>query len=97
MFQVYFTRQIRTNSHLMLNVLQFFCIFWALLCSLTRITDYRHHWWDVLFGSILGTTVASYFIWYRPKYKEKKEDKEYSSSSEKNKNLKFNLILNSNS
>ncbi|CAL7951294.1 unnamed protein product [Xylocopa violacea] len=27
---------------------------WAVICSLTRISDNRHHWWDVLVGLILG-------------------------------------------
>lgn len=97
-FLVYFTRQIRTSSHLFLNVLQFFCIFWALLCSLSRITDHRHHWWDVLSGGILGISVATYFISYNRRYKEKKEDLEYPNAVlEKNKNHKFNLISDSNS
>lgn len=25
-----------------------------MLCSLTRISDNRHHWWDVLSGDVLG-------------------------------------------
>lgn len=37
-------------------------LLWAVVCSLTRITDHRHHWWDVAVGSILGTTVAFYTI-----------------------------------
>ncbi|XP_056639598.1 phospholipid phosphatase 2-like [Diorhabda sublineata] len=44
---------------------QFFiciCITWSLLCSLSRITDRRHHWWDVLIGSILGIGIAFYSI-----------------------------------
>lgn len=34
----------------------------SLVCSLSRITDRRHHWWDVLAGSILGILVALYYI-----------------------------------
>ncbi|KAG5863418.1 hypothetical protein JTB14_008899, partial [Gonioctena quinquepunctata] len=30
------------------------CLIWSLVCSLTRITDRRHHWWDVLAGAIIG-------------------------------------------
>ncbi|XP_068083628.1 phospholipid phosphatase 1 [Anabrus simplex] len=40
------------------------CLFfsWCLACSLTRITDHRHHWWDVLAGSILGTIGAVFSV-----------------------------------
>ena len=34
----------------------------AFLCSLSRITDYAHHWGDVLSGSILGASVALYTV-----------------------------------
>lgn len=27
---------------------------WTVICSVTRISDNRHHWWDVLAGDILG-------------------------------------------
>ncbi|XP_048523177.1 phospholipid phosphatase homolog 1.2 homolog isoform X4 [Dendroctonus ponderosae] len=35
---------------------------WSLVCSLTRITDKRHHWWDVAVGMLLGVLVAFYSI-----------------------------------
>lgn len=38
------------------------CLTMTLLCSLTRITDRRHHWWDVLTGDILGLSIGLYFI-----------------------------------
>uniref|UniRef100_A0A182K812 Phosphatidic acid phosphatase type 2/haloperoxidase domain-containing protein n=1 Tax=Anopheles christyi TaxID=43041 RepID=A0A182K812_9DIPT len=31
---------------------------WAVFCSLSRITDNRHHWWDVLAGTIAGSIAA---------------------------------------
>ncbi|OAD57510.1 Lipid phosphate phosphohydrolase 1 [Eufriesea mexicana] len=34
--------------------LQCMICLWAVICSLTRIGDNRHHWWDVLAGNILG-------------------------------------------
>ncbi|KAF2897157.1 hypothetical protein ILUMI_09023 [Ignelater luminosus] len=37
-------------------------LLWAVVCSLTRITDHRHHWWDVAVGTILGIAVAGYTI-----------------------------------
>ncbi|CAH1164421.1 unnamed protein product [Phaedon cochleariae] len=30
------------------------CLTWSLVCSLSRITDRRHHWWDVLAGTTIG-------------------------------------------
>ena len=26
----------------------------ALICSISRYTDKRHHWWDVLAGILIG-------------------------------------------
>ncbi|XP_058804747.1 phospholipid phosphatase homolog 1.2 homolog isoform X7 [Phymastichus coffea] len=34
--------------------LQCLAVLWGLGCSLSRITDKRHHWWDVAAGSLLG-------------------------------------------
>lgn len=49
-------------SVLIVAWLQVICLAWALACSLTRITDHRHHWWDVLAGSILGFIVGIYTV-----------------------------------
>ncbi|XP_068893189.1 phospholipid phosphatase 1-like isoform X3 [Tenebrio molitor] len=38
------------------------CLTWSLLCSLSRITDRRHHWWDVLGGAFLGICGALYTL-----------------------------------
>ncbi|XP_074036966.1 phospholipid phosphatase 1 isoform X3 [Leptinotarsa decemlineata] len=38
------------------------CLTWSLICSLTRISDRRHHWWDVLAGTMLGVVGAVYTI-----------------------------------
>lgn len=35
---------------------------WGPLCGLTRITDRRHHWWDVLAGATVGVAGAIYTI-----------------------------------
>lgn len=42
--------------------LQALVVSWSLVCSLSRITDHRHHWWDVLAGSILGAIMAYYSV-----------------------------------
>ncbi|XP_055716410.1 phospholipid phosphatase homolog 1.2 homolog isoform X2 [Phlebotomus papatasi] len=41
-------------------LLQTTCFIWAATCGITRITDNRHHWWDVLFGGIIGLIFAAY-------------------------------------
>ncbi|KAJ8942706.1 hypothetical protein NQ318_023438 [Aromia moschata] len=38
------------------------CLTWSLVCSLTRITDRRHHWWDVLAGMLLGAAGVYYTL-----------------------------------
>ncbi|XP_050305429.1 phospholipid phosphatase 1-like isoform X2 [Anthonomus grandis grandis] len=38
------------------------CLTFGLTCSLTRITDRRHHWWDVLIGTIIAFVGAAYSI-----------------------------------
>ncbi|KAG5863616.1 hypothetical protein JTB14_007728 [Gonioctena quinquepunctata] len=38
------------------------CWTYSLLFSITRITDQRHHWWDVLAGMIMGIAIAIYRI-----------------------------------
>ena len=37
-------------------------IFLGLLCALSRICDYWHHWGDVLAGLFLGSTVAFFIV-----------------------------------
>ncbi|XP_075216269.1 phospholipid phosphatase 3-like isoform X2 [Lycorma delicatula] len=42
--------------------LQVTVLIWAFTCSLTRITDHRHHWWDVLAGCVLGIIIGHYTV-----------------------------------
>jgi phosphatidate phosphatase len=49
------------GSKLFKQVLQIIVISAAILVSITRITDYAHHWSDVLAGALMGT-VTSLFI-----------------------------------
>jgi len=46
------------NATLLCPWLQLMCLSWASFCGVSRITDHRHHWWDVLFGAILGSVFA---------------------------------------
>lgn len=38
------------------------CVSFGLVCSLSRITDRRHHWWDVLAGTAIGISGAAHMI-----------------------------------
>lgn len=55
-------RMLRDVTLLLVPWLQGLFLLWTLTCSLTRITDHRHHWWDVLAGSLLGVFSALYTI-----------------------------------
>ncbi|XP_071439605.1 putative phosphatidate phosphatase [Hetaerina americana] len=46
------------NSKLFRHILQYICLAMAFSCAMSRISDYKHHWSDVLAGSFLGITVA---------------------------------------
>jgi phosphatidate phosphatase len=46
------------GSQLLRHFLQFLLIMLAWYTALSRISDYKHHWSDVLAGSILGSLVA---------------------------------------
>ncbi|XP_026739870.1 phospholipid phosphatase 2-like isoform X2 [Trichoplusia ni] len=50
----------RSRSVFAVPVLQLCCLAYAATCSLTRITDHRHHWWDVLVGTVIGIATAAY-------------------------------------
>ncbi|KAL0820675.1 hypothetical protein ABMA28_006506 [Loxostege sticticalis] len=34
----------------------------AVYCALSRITDHRHHWWDVLAGAVIGVPILFYTL-----------------------------------
>ncbi|XP_017776854.1 PREDICTED: uncharacterized protein T28D9.3-like isoform X2 [Nicrophorus vespilloides] len=58
--------QVRLPTHTIGSLSKPFLIavvfIWGPLCALTRITDRRHHWWDVLFGTIFGVVGALYSV-----------------------------------
>jgi len=62
LFQWYLHNKCKSRSMLLMPVLQALCILWAMFCSLTRITDHRHHWWDVLAGSVIGIVITTYIV-----------------------------------
>lgn len=54
------------SSHLLLSrsFLQVFVIYLAIWVGFTRISDYKHHWSDVLIGLIQGASVAICVAYY---------------------------------
>lgn len=52
-------RSPRIRSRLLIPTIQCVFLLFACLCSLSRITDHRHHWWDVLAGAKIGILFAS--------------------------------------
>ncbi|OXU27387.1 hypothetical protein TSAR_013851 [Trichomalopsis sarcophagae] len=46
------------GSKLLRHLLQFICIMMAWFTAMTRISNYKHHWSDVLAGSTIGTVIA---------------------------------------
>uniref|UniRef100_A0A3P9LPS9 Phospholipid phosphatase 1 n=1 Tax=Oryzias latipes TaxID=8090 RepID=A0A3P9LPS9_ORYLA len=63
-FLVFYT-QARLNSRwarLFRPTLQFFLVVTAVYVGLSRVSDYKHHWSDVLMGLLLGGSVAVFTV-----------------------------------
>ncbi|CAK1550806.1 unnamed protein product [Leptosia nina] len=52
----------RHRTVFLVPVLQMASVTYAAICSLTRITDRRHHWWDVLTGAVIGVSTLLYAV-----------------------------------
>ncbi|XP_063830526.1 putative phosphatidate phosphatase [Ostrinia nubilalis] len=52
-------RLVRSRAILCAQVLS---IVSAVYCAISRITDHRHHWWDVLAGAALGVPILFYTV-----------------------------------
>lgn len=46
------------GSKLLKHSLQFLAVLQAVFTAMTRVSDYKHHWSDVLAGLLLGALVA---------------------------------------
>jgi len=57
---LYLQARIKTSKYgIPKSFFQFLVIVMAAYCALSRISDYKHHWSDVLAGTLLGITVAT--------------------------------------
>ncbi|KAL4091202.1 hypothetical protein QTP88_025930 [Uroleucon formosanum] len=57
---LYLQARVKTSKYGMARSLaQFVVILMATFCALSRVSDYKHHWSDVLAGTILGITAAT--------------------------------------
>ncbi|XP_045452773.1 putative phosphatidate phosphatase [Melitaea cinxia] len=45
-----------------IRLIQLFCCVATLHCTITRLTDHRHHWWDVLAGMVVAAGILIYTI-----------------------------------
>lgn len=52
------TKLVWRGSKLLRHFLQFAAAYMALYTCASRVSDYKHHWSDVLGGAVLGTIVA---------------------------------------
>ncbi|XP_026763175.2 phospholipid phosphatase 2-like isoform X1 [Galleria mellonella] len=50
------------RSVLIVPLVQTICLVYAAVCTLSRLTDHRHHWWDVLVGGLMGLLAVLYTI-----------------------------------
>ncbi|OAD58445.1 Putative phosphatidate phosphatase [Eufriesea mexicana] len=46
------------DNKLLKHLLQLACLIMAWFTALSRVSDYKHHWSDVLAGATLGTIIA---------------------------------------
>ncbi|XP_060536290.1 putative phosphatidate phosphatase isoform X2 [Cylas formicarius] len=62
-FAIYLQKRMTWDgSKLLKHTLQFLAVLNAVFTAMTRVSDYKHHWSDVLSGLLLGAIVASITI-----------------------------------
>ncbi|GJQ66149.1 wun [Trypoxylus dichotomus] len=82
-FAVYIqSRMTWDGSKLLRHTLQFLAISAAIFTGMTRISDYKHHWSDVLGGLSIGTVTACVVARYASGFFSKKKKNYVSSPTE---------------
>ncbi|XP_023230267.1 phospholipid phosphatase 3-like [Centruroides sculpturatus] len=61
---IYFYSEERIRKGSVRLFIRIMFLVWSFVCCITRITDDRHFWWDVLFGAILGIVQGFVMITY---------------------------------
>lgn len=77
MFFLIFFIQNRWKPNALSRFVQVCCFAMAWFVSLSRVMDYKHHWSDVLAGSLLGSIVAyfsSHYVGTEPLTEQKQND-----------------------
>lgn len=62
------------GSKLLKHFIQFCIITWALFTCLTRISDYHHHWSDVLAGALFGIFLALFTGKYIAEFRYREQE-----------------------
>lgn len=60
--QWYLQIRLSTKMLYLKSWLQSLVCIWALMCCATRISDRRHHWWDVAAGIVLGIIFGTFLV-----------------------------------
>ncbi|XP_032691135.1 phospholipid phosphatase 2-like isoform X2 [Odontomachus brunneus] len=58
----YLQNRLRTRMMYFKPWLQCLMCVWAVVCSATRVSDNRHHWWDVAAGVVLGIMFSTFLV-----------------------------------
>ncbi|XP_020283930.1 phospholipid phosphatase 1-like isoform X2 [Pseudomyrmex gracilis] len=58
----YLQNRLSKRTLLLKPWLQCFSAMWTVICSMTRVADNRHHWWDVLAGCSIGFVFGLFVV-----------------------------------
>ncbi|ENN73082.1 hypothetical protein D910_01381 [Dendroctonus ponderosae] len=85
MLQIYVQKRLTWDgSTLLKHTLQFLAVLSSVFTAMTRVSDYKHHWSDVLSGLLLGTIIAWIVARFFSTLFASKEPSESSEHSELN-------------